>query len=148
MKEWVIGVVLNLGGSVVINLGTNLMKLSHNKKAAAEAKEQVGHRSIHNCTPRLGAMQAHPRGASYAIISHVNGRKMGLRREPGGVQRGCRKYPTRHPATCPTCVRSRGPTSLHLHHVGSITRLPSLSPGPHAPLAPPAEGMGWMGGWL
>lgn len=40
MKEWVIGVVLNLGGSVVINLGTNLMKLSHNKKAAAEAKEQ------------------------------------------------------------------------------------------------------------
>lgn len=41
MKEWAIGVVLNLGGSVVINLGTNLMKLSHNKRAQAEAKEQV-----------------------------------------------------------------------------------------------------------
>jgi hypothetical protein len=29
--EWVIGVILNLLGSIIINLGTNLMKLGHTK---------------------------------------------------------------------------------------------------------------------
>ena len=30
--EWAIGVIINICGSVAINFGTNLMKLSHNDK--------------------------------------------------------------------------------------------------------------------
>lgn len=30
VEAWVIGATINVGGSVCINLGTNLVKLSHN----------------------------------------------------------------------------------------------------------------------
>eukprot|EP00002_Diphylleia_rotans_P033229 TRINITY_DN7041_c0_g1_i2.p1 TRINITY_DN7041_c0_g1~~TRINITY_DN7041_c0_g1_i2.p1 ORF type:complete len:373 (-),score=63.31 TRINITY_DN7041_c0_g1_i2:1008-2126(-) len=45
-SEWVIGVVLNLTGSIMINLGTNLMKLSHNINAKLDdASKTPTHRN-------------------------------------------------------------------------------------------------------
>ena len=39
LQGWIIGAVINVIGSIMINLGTNITKLGHNKTAAA-APEQ------------------------------------------------------------------------------------------------------------
>jgi hypothetical protein len=42
VQNWALGVMMNISGSVIINLGTNLMKLGHNKRqASAEQKSEV-----------------------------------------------------------------------------------------------------------
>jgi len=35
---WIIGAAMTLIGSIMINFGTNMMKLGHNKRAEAEAR--------------------------------------------------------------------------------------------------------------
>lgn len=40
MPGWLLGAGINLVGSILINLGTNIMKLGHNKRAACELPEE------------------------------------------------------------------------------------------------------------
>lgn len=43
VRRWVVGAVINISGSIAINLGTNLMKLSHKVRYPVPLSMAVAH---------------------------------------------------------------------------------------------------------
>lgn len=59
MPRWLIGVMINILGSVSINFGTNLMKLAHNdKERAARAEDARLEKERREVSPYFGNLSA------------------------------------------------------------------------------------------
>jgi hypothetical protein len=48
MKHWLVGVAINIVGSLMVNFGTNMMKSSHNNNDKEKANDDI-YNNLHGC---------------------------------------------------------------------------------------------------
>lgn len=108
--SWLIGVGLNLVGSIMINAGTNIMKLGHNRRAALLARDGTSTVSIINPSqtqPRPSAQQSNPVETS----SHHS--EIELHELPANDQTSNGSKPTTNDKDVKLSHHSSTPASVH-----------------------------------